>query len=65
MLKDKTIQKIKLKMVNENINQCKLARKLHCSNGALSCVLNKKKTLLKLETRIQQWLIDKEIKFEE
>lgn len=65
MLKDIVVKKIRLKMLKENINQSKLARKLHCSNCALSKALNKKETLLKLENRLIQWLDGKEINFDD
>ena len=56
MLTNNQIKRIKIKLVKENINQSKLARRLHCSNGAISRVFNQEKDFKVLETKLLNWL---------
>ena len=58
MLTAKQIEKIKIKMVLNNLNQSKLARRLHCSNGAITRVFNQDKNCSKLEQKMLDWLND-------
>lgn len=59
MLTNNQIKRIKIKLVKENINQSKLARRLHCSNGAISRVFNQEKDFKVLEGKLLDWLNNK------
>ena len=59
MLTNNQIKRIKIKLIKENINQSKLARRLHCSNGAISRVFNQEKDFKVLETKLINWLNNK------
>lgn len=56
MLSLKQIEKAKLKMVREKINQCKLARKIYCSPTTLTMMFNQEKDFPKVEQRLLEWL---------
>lgn len=64
MLSNKNIERVKIKMVKENLNNSKLARIIRCSNASLSIMFNKEKTLSNVENRLIQWLNGQEITFE-
>lgn len=60
MLSKTQIRKVKIKLILKNINQSKLARRLHCSNGAITRVFNQEKDFPVLEKKIIDWLEDKQ-----
>lgn len=56
MITIKELEKIKIKMVNENINKSKLARKIKCSNGSLTIIFQQVKNMPNVENRLKEWL---------
>lgn len=56
MLSDKKIEKVKIKLVKNNLKQFDLAKQLNCSETSLSLVLKKKKDLPDVEIKILEWL---------
>lgn len=58
MLTIKQIKRIKIKLIKIDINQSKLARRLHCSNGAITRVFNQEKDFPILERKLIEWLED-------
>ena len=56
MLTTKQIEKIKIKIVKDKINQSKLARKIQCSNGALTRIFNQELDMPNIEKRLLEWL---------
>ena len=56
MLTTKQIERIKIKLVREKLNQSKLARIIRCSNGALTRMFNREKGFPNIEKRVLDWL---------
>ena len=56
MLSTRQIEKIKIKIVKDKINQSKLARKIQCSNGALTRIFNQELDMPNIEKRLLEWL---------
>lgn len=56
MLSLKQIEKVKVKIVKDKINQSKLARKILCSNGTLTQIFQQTKDFPKVERRLLEWL---------
>lgn len=56
MLTTKQIERIKIKLVREKLNQSKLARRIRCSNGALTRMFNREKDFPNIEKRVLDWL---------
>ena len=56
MLSLKQIEKAKLRMVREKLNQSKLARKIYCSATTLTMMFNQEKDFPKVEQRLLDWL---------
>lgn len=56
MLSEKQIEKVKVKIVKDKINQSKLARKILCSNGTLTQIFQQTKDFPKVERRLLEWL---------
>ncbi len=62
MLTPKQIEKVKIKIVKDNITQSKLSRKCLCSNSSMSNILNRVKEHPNIEKRLLIWLSNKETK---
>ena len=56
MLSLKQIEKVKVKIVKDKINQSKLARKILCSNGTLTQIFQQTKDFPKVERKLLEWL---------
>lgn len=56
MLSEKQIEKVRVKIVKDKINQSKLARKILCSNGTLTQIFQQTKDFPKVERRLLEWL---------
>lgn len=55
MLTNKQIENVKIMMVKTGLNQQKLARRIRCSNGALSQIFNQTKEFPNIERRLLGW----------
>lgn len=59
MLRDKEIQKIKMKMLKKGLNQTKLSNLLFIPKSTLTFCLRKYKDLPVVERKLRYWLSDK------
>lgn len=55
MLSLKQIERIRIKMIKENLSQCELAKKTNCSNTCISLMFKQERDFPKIEKRIMEW----------
>lgn len=59
MLSLKQIERIKIKMIKENLSQIELAKIMNCSNACVSQIFNQIKDFPKVEQNILKWYGEK------